>query len=76
MNKGPLMTVREAAYKGGITAASIYNYEKNGYLEFVDVAGYQVVYYRDVLRASWAAKQGQASGGKKSKRKSESHYGR
>jgi predicted site-specific integrase-resolvase len=77
MSRGPLMTIKEAAEKGGITTASIYNYEKNGYLQFVEMpGGFRVVYYRDVLRAAWAARQGSISGGQKGKRKSDSYYGR
>ena len=63
MSKGPLMTVKEAAAMGGITTASIYNYEKEGYLKFVEIAGFRVVYYRDVLRASWEAKQNNIKAG-------------
>lgn len=71
------MTIREAAERGGITTASIYNYEKDGHLQFVEMpGGFRVVYYRDVLRASWAAKQSQSNGGRKGKRKPESYYGR
>lgn len=60
------MTIRAAAQKGGITVTSIYNYEKNGHLQFVEMPdGIRVVYYRDVLRAAWLAKQCQFNGGRK-----------
>ena len=58
------MTIKGAAEKGGITPASIYNYEKEGYLKFVEIDGFRVVYYRDVLRASWEAKQQNVRAGK------------
>lgn len=56
MSRGSLMSIKEAARVGETTTASIYNYIENGYLEPVMIEGYQLVYYRDVLRASWEAK--------------------
>jgi len=64
MKKGPLVPIREAARMGGISIPSVYNYEKNGYLKFVDIEGITLVYYRDVLRASWQAKQESIRAGK------------
>ena len=64
MKKGPLVPIREAARMGGISIPSVYNYEKNGYLKFVDIEGITLVYYRDVLRASWEAKQETIRAGK------------
>lgn len=69
MKKGPLVTIKEAARMGDISMPSIYNYEKRGYLKFVDIEGYTLVYYRDVLRASWEAKQETIRAGKTSWKK-------
>ena len=68
MSKGPLMTIQEAAKRGGISVPAIYGYEKSGYLQFVEIDGFRVVYYRDVLRASWAAKEGYRNRTRKSKK--------
>lgn len=53
--KGPFITVRDAANLGGITINSINSYAEKGYLELHFNGA--MVYYRDVLRASWIAKQ-------------------
>lgn len=57
------MSIKQAAEKGGITTASLLAYIKNGYLKTHNIAGYEFVYYRDVLKASWTAKQEQIRAG-------------
>lgn len=52
---GPLMSIGDAAKKAGIHRVTINSYIQKGYLNtYMD--GY-LVYYRDVLRASWMAYQ-------------------
>lgn len=52
---GPLLTISDAAKQAGITKATIYSYIQKGYLP-THMEGF-MVYYRDLLRASWTAKQ-------------------
>jgi predicted site-specific integrase-resolvase len=60
-NLGPLLTLGDAADRAGISKATIYNYVNLGYLEVHFEGG--MVYYRDLLRASWEAKQNQMKNG-------------
>lgn len=53
MTNGPLMTLAEAANKAGIKRVTLNSYIEKGYLN-THVGG-MMVYYRDVLRASWIA---------------------
>lgn len=51
LGPGPLMTLSDAARKAGIHQRTIAAYVTKGYLPtYIDGT---VVYYRDVLRASW-----------------------
>ncbi len=66
MTKGPLVTIDEAARLGGVSKETIRIYIKTGQLQ-THVNGL-MVYYRDLLRASWVAKQRHiSSSGKASK---------
>ena len=55
---GPLVLISEAAEMAEISTTTIRRYEGRGYLEdqWIEGAGVPMVYYRDVLRASWKAK--------------------
>lgn len=57
MSKGPLMTRIQAANKAGVAHSVVNRYIQKGYLEPIVIDGYEFVYYRDVLRASWKAAQ-------------------
>jgi len=66
MDRGPLVTISEAAKMGGIHRETIRKYVATGYLE-THLDGI-LVYYRDVLRASRIAdEKHKASSGKASK---------
>ena len=67
MSRGQLMTPKMAADAAGITGATVKVYINKGLLKTIDVAGYEFVYYRDVLRASWTAKQQLIAASKKRK---------
>lgn len=56
-NKGPLLLINEAVEMAGITRYTLTKYVKAGYLDLQ--FGGEMVYYRDLLRASWVAKQNQ-----------------
>jgi phage pi2 protein 07 len=58
---GPMMSLDDACEKAGISKATLYNYVNQGHLELQFDGG--VVYYRDLLRASWLAKQNQMKNG-------------
>ena len=51
------MTRIKAAEKAGLSVSAIHNYIAKGYMEPIVIDGYEFVYYRDVLRASWIASQ-------------------
>ena len=53
MSRGSLLPIADAARKAGIHRVTINSYIEKGYLE-THLDGY-MVYYRDVLRASWMA---------------------
>lgn len=57
MSKGPLMTRIQAADKAGVAHSVVNRYIQKGDLEPIIIDGYEFVYYRDVLRASWKAAQ-------------------
>lgn len=57
MSKGPLMTRIQAADKAEVAHSVVNRYIQKGYLETVVIDGYEFVYYRDVLKASWIASQ-------------------
>ena len=63
-SRGELLTPKSAAKKADISMNTLRSYIENGHLEYVDVAGYDFVYYRDLLRAAWKAKQVQIRNGK------------
>jgi DNA-binding transcriptional MerR regulator len=66
MDRGPLVTISEAAKMGGIHRETIRKYVAAGYLE-THLDGI-LVYYRDVLRASRIAdEKHKANSGKASK---------
>lgn len=58
------MTIGDAAKKAEVSVTTVYTYIKQGHLKTVDVGGYDLIYYRDLLRAAWAAKQVQVRNGK------------
>lgn len=55
--KGPLMSMSQAARKAGVSTESLRVWHKEGYFDYVYIAEMRMVYYRDILRASWARKQ-------------------
>jgi len=63
-SKGDLLPTKDAAKKADISMNTLKSYKENGHLEYVDIDGYEFVYYRDVLRAAWKAKQIQIRNGK------------
>lgn len=60
MAKGLLMSRIQAAKKAGVDPSVINKYVAKGYLEPIVLEGYEFVYYRDVLKASWKATQDQS----------------
>lgn len=63
-SRGELLTPKDAAKKAEVSLHTLKNWQQQGHLEYIDIAGYDFVYYRDVLRAAWAAKQVQIRNGK------------
>jgi hypothetical protein len=61
---GPLLSLEDACKMANITKTSLYSYVSLGYLKLEFDGG--MVYYRDLLRASWIAKQNQIANGKRS----------
>ena len=57
MSKGPLMTRIQAANKAEVAHSVVNRYIQKGLVEPIVIDGYEFVYYRDVLRASWKAAQ-------------------
>jgi|AntRauMFilla1563_2_1112583.scaffolds.fasta_scaffold217552_1 hypothetical protein len=55
MTKGPMMTLEEASRYGDISMHKLKRYIKNGWL--VTHGPFNLVYYRDVLRAAWTAEE-------------------
>lgn len=51
------MTRIQAADKAEVAHSVVNRYIQKGYLETVVIDGYEFVYYRDVLKASWIASQ-------------------
>ena len=64
------MTIADAAKKAGIHRVTINSYIEKGYLE-THMDGY-MVFYRDVLRASWMANEAH----KKNSGKASKNYGK
>lgn len=60
--KGPLVTINDAAKMAEIHKATISKYVQEGWLD-LQFEG-TMVYYRDLLRASWIAKQNQMKNAK------------
>lgn len=58
---GPLMSLDDATRLAGITKSTLHNYVNQGHLQLQFEGG--MVYYRDLLRASWLAKQNQMKNG-------------
>jgi hypothetical protein len=58
---GPLLSLDDACKMANITKTTLYNYVSLGHLELQFEGG--MVYYRDLLRASWVAKQNQMKNG-------------
>lgn len=69
-SKGPLMSISDAARKAGIHRVTINSYIEKGYLT-THMDGF-LVYYRDVLRASWMAYESL----KKNSGKASKNYGK
>lgn len=67
---GPLVTIGEAAKMAGVHRVTINKYIEKGYLP-THMDGF-LVYYRDVLRASWMADESH----KKNSGKASSNYGK
>ena len=63
-SKGELLPTKDAAKKADISMNTLKSYKENGHLECINIDGYEFVYYRDLLRASWKAKQIQIRNGK------------
>lgn len=69
MSKGPLMSLTQAAKKAEVSTESLRVWHKEGYFDYVYVADMRMVYYRDILRASWARKQNHKGKGVQKRKK-------
>lgn len=69
--KGPIMSITEAAKKAGVTRETVRLWYNKGFFDFVYIDGVKLLYYRDILRASWKAKENRKGRGNQNRKRAE-----
>ena len=64
---GDLLTYKQIAVKAGVSETLVKNLLRWGYVEYIMIEGYTLIFYRDFLRGMWEYEKGKQKTGRKPK---------